>query len=144
MLIIPFTTFLVIWCCSALTCVSSSQVGRNNGFKIEQYKIICAHHIINNIAVSTGYIHQVEKYPQVKSNSWFLIQMINCNPLSVKSSPHIFFLFYVFITSGKGSGFLMLIFFTCEDLKMLLLFLQHYWTTLLLKPCSVTSSKLPC
>ena len=79
MLIIPFTTFLVIWCCSALTCVSSSQVGRNNGFKIEHCKIICTHHIINNIAVSTGYIYQVEKYPQVKSNSWFLIQMISCN-----------------------------------------------------------------
>ena len=39
-------------------------------------------HIVNNTAVSTDYIHQVEKYAQIESNKLFLIQ-IKCNPLII-------------------------------------------------------------
>ena len=69
-------------------CVCSNQVGWKNCFKIEQCKIIWMYHIINNIAVSTSYIHQVENYAQIKSNSQFSIQMISFSAfLSVKSTP---------------------------------------------------------
>ena len=56
------------------------------------------HYLINNTAVSTGYIYQVEKYAQIKPSSWFLTQMIS----SIKSTPAIPFL-YILITSGQGA-----------------------------------------
>ena len=56
------------------------------------------HYLINNTAVSTGYIYQVEKYAQIKPSSWLLTQMIS----SIKSTPAIPF-FYILITSGQGS-----------------------------------------
>ena len=56
------------------------------------------HYLITNTVVSKSYIYQVKKYAQIKSNSWFSIQMIS----SIKSTPPIPFL-YILITSGQGT-----------------------------------------
>ena len=81
-MIFSFGTWFAIWWSSALTCVSFNHLHYNNGSKIQPGEIIWIHRIVKNIAVNTGYIHQVEKYAQIKISSWFLIQTMICNSVS--------------------------------------------------------------
>ena len=48
--------------------VMTNQRGGNSGFEIEEIKLIWVHHIIDNEAIGTDFIHQVGKNVQVKTD----------------------------------------------------------------------------
>lgn len=46
----------------------TNQIDENNGFEIEESKLIWVHHVIDSDAISTDYIHQIGKNMQVITN----------------------------------------------------------------------------
>ena len=47
-------------------CVRTSQMGGNVDFEIDESRLICSHHVLDNEALSTSYIHQAKKNGQLK------------------------------------------------------------------------------